>query len=68
MMSFGASFGLREVNSTSVLRSASPKGCVPVATRVTDSTEPAEPSMLTLMPWSRKIPRSAPRNSGALPP
>jgi hypothetical protein len=68
MMSFGASFGLREANSTRVLTSARPKGCVPVATRVTDSTEPPEPSIVTLMPWSRKIPLSAPRNSGALPP
>jgi hypothetical protein len=68
MMSFGASLGLRAANSTSVLRSARPKGCVPVATRVTDSTDPPEPSMVTLMPWSRKIPLSAPRKSGALPP
>ena len=68
MMSLGASFGLREVNSTSVLRSASPNGWVPVATRVTDSTEPDEPSMVTLMPCSRKIPLSAPSHIGALPP
>jgi len=68
MISFGASLGLREANSTSVERSASPNWWAPVATRVTDSTEPAEPSRATSMPCSRKMPLSAPRNSGALPP
>ena len=68
MMIFGATSGLRAANSTAVLASAVPNACVPVATRVTESPEPDEPSLVMSSPRSRNIPFSAPRNIGALPP
>ena len=68
MTIFGATFGLRAANSTTVLASARPNWWEPEATRVTDSPEPAEPSLTTSRPRSRKMPFSAAKNIGALPP
>ncbi len=57
---FGASFGLRAANSTSVVASAKAKECVPDATRETASPEPGEPSSFMLKPRSLLMPLSCP--------